>query len=55
MNKSNYNIEEVFAEEEAPKEEAIVVFLPSNCTTILPCLKDYTTLLKRQFFIKILL
>jgi len=48
-------MEEVFAEEEAPKEEAIAASLSSNCTTILPRLKDYTTLPKRQSFIKILL
>jgi len=40
-------MEEVFVEEEAPKEEAIVAFLSSNCTIILPRLKHYTTLLKR--------
>jgi len=55
INKSNYNIEEVFIEEEAPKEEAIAAFLPSNYTTISPRLKDHITLLKRQSFIKIFL
>jgi len=48
-------MEEVFIEEKVPKEEAVVASFPSNCTTILPRLKDYTTLLKRQSFIKILL
>jgi len=48
-------MEEVFTEEEAPKEEAVAASLPSNCTIILLYLKDYTTLLKRQSSIKILL
>jgi len=48
-------MEEVFTEEEAPKEEAIAASLPSNYTTILPRLKDHITLLKRQSSIKILL
>jgi len=40
-------MEEVFIEEEVPKEEVVVASLSSNYTTILPRLKDYITLLKR--------